>query len=212
MLWPTSTNRSRPACPPPRQYRRPCQRSNSLRFWPARTGRARGRSNATARRFGRRCSSCAFHWLELPASECANTTGRSSSPAPSEMPVGPSEPAIACTRIPEPASGPGGCPTHASRCNGDMLARPGRPQLENRSIHGTALDMGARQIADAHQKLAHDLTAGEAERLLEELDPLLLRAWMMRGQPAGERPVRLPELQDPSWHWQWRHPPSAGCG
>ena len=78
-----------------------------------------------------------------------------------------------------------------------MLARPGRPPLQNRSMHGTALNMGAGQVPDAREKLVHDLTAGKTERLLEELHPFLLRARMMGGEPAGERAMALPELQDP---------------
>src|SRR4051812_20790230 len=58
--------------------------------------------------------------------------------------------------------------------------------------------MSAGQIADAHQKLAHDLPPGEAEGLLEELDPFLFGARVMRAEPAAERSIGAPKHQDPA--------------
>ncbi len=58
--------------------------------------------------------------------------------------------------------------------------------------------MRTGQIADAHQKLAHDLPSGKPKRLLEELHPLLLAAGMVRGKPAGERSVGAAEHHDPA--------------
>lgn len=56
--------------------------------------------------------------------------------------------------------------------------------------------MSSRQISDAHQKLAYNFTAGKAKRFTKELDPLLLRLRMVGCQPAIERSVRGPQLQD----------------
>jgi hypothetical protein len=48
-----------------------------------------------------------------------------------------------------------------------------------------------RQPAGAHQELAHDLAAGEAEGLLEELHPLVLGQRVVRREPAVEAAVAL---------------------
>jgi hypothetical protein len=56
--------------------------------------------------------------------------------------------------------------------------------------------VGAGQIADAHQELAHDLATGEAKGSAEERHPLALRARVVRFQPAGERAVRRTQLED----------------
>ncbi len=74
--------------------------------------------------------------------------------------------------------------------------RPGRPLPQDPPMHRAALRVRPGQIPDAHQELAHDLAAGEAEGALEELHPLLLRSRMVGGEPAGERPVALPQLED----------------
>src|SRR5271168_4606931 len=50
--------------------------------------------------------------------------------------------------------------------------------------------MGAREIAEAHQKLADDLAAGEHESLAEQLDPFFLRARVIFIEPGGERAMR----------------------
>jgi len=56
--------------------------------------------------------------------------------------------------------------------------------------------MSSRQISDAHQKFAYDFTAGKPKRFAKELDPLLLRLRMVGRQPAIERSVCGPQLQD----------------
>lgn len=57
--------------------------------------------------------------------------------------------------------------------------------------------MGAGQVADAHEELAHDLTAGEPEVLLEQLHPFLFRQRMMDLEPGVKAAVGLPQLEDP---------------
>ena len=47
-------------------------------------------------------------------------------------------------------------------------------------------DMGARQIAEAHQEFTDDLPAREGEALAEELDPFLLGQGVVLVQPSGE--------------------------
>ncbi len=58
------------------------------------------------------------------------------------------------------------------------------------------LGMRAGQVAQAHQELAGDLAAGEAERLLEQLHPVGLAARVMRVQPRGEAAMAGPQLLD----------------
>jgi hypothetical protein len=47
-------------------------------------------------------------------------------------------------------------------------------------------EMCALEIADAHQKLAHDLAPGETKRSFEELYPFLSGSGVMCREPAGE--------------------------
>ena len=56
-----------------------------------------------------------------------------------------------------------------------------------------SLARGRRAVADAHQKFTDDPAAGKAKRPAKELRPLLRRARMVRREPKGERPVRLPQ-------------------
>ena len=44
----------------------------------------------------------------------------------------------------------------------------------NLPIDRTRFRMRARQVADAHEELTHDLSAGEPEVLLEQLHPFRL--------------------------------------
>jgi hypothetical protein len=54
--------------------------------------------------------------------------------------------------------------------------------------------MGAGQIAEAHQELAHDLPAGEAECLLDQLDPIVLVDGMMVIEPGRKGAVFRADL------------------
>ena len=54
--------------------------------------------------------------------------------------------------------------------------------------------MGARQIAEAQEKLTDDLPTGEPEGLLEELDPVRLLERVVRVEPAGEGAMGLADL------------------
>src|SRR5208282_6275864 len=56
---------------------------------------------------------------------------------------------------------------HSSRSPRDAPRR----LAPDAAMDGTARHMRAGQIAQAHQELAHDLAAGEAEGFLEEIDP-----------------------------------------
>src|SRR5215469_2119038 len=71
---------------------------------------------------------------------------------------------------------------------------PGRPEPGDLLRHRAALRMGTAQIAEAEQKLADDLAAGESEGLLEELDPFGLLERMVRVEPASERAMGLADL------------------
>src|SRR5215472_16784243 len=66
---------------------------------------------------------------------------------------------------------------------------PCRLETQHALVDWTVRDVRAWQIAEAHQKLADDLAAGEAERLLEQLDPRRLGARMVRVEPMRERAV-----------------------
>src|SRR5687768_9054191 len=57
---------------------------------------------------------------------------------------------------------------------------------DNALVHRTARHVGTRQVADAHEELAHDLASGEAKGLFEKLHPLLLAPRMMRRQPGSK--------------------------
>ena len=46
--------------------------------------------------------------------------------------------------------------------------------------------VGARQVADAHEKFVDDLAAGEAECFFEELYPFFLCFWVVELQPFFE--------------------------
>src|SRR5688500_9636663 len=81
-------------------------------------------------------------------------------------------------------------PAHA------LLVRPGRAALLNLRVHRAARYVRTRQVADAHEKLAHDLATGKTKRSLEELDPLILGTGMVRGKPTSERPMRISKLHD----------------
>ena len=68
-------------------------------------------------------------------------------------------------------------------------------------IAGAVRAMRARQVAQTHQKLSHDLPADEAEVALEELHPLGLGAraavqFNMRVQPSGKPAVRGTQALD----------------
>lgn len=56
--------------------------------------------------------------------------------------------------------------------------------------------MRTRKIAEAHQELADDQPAGEAEGLPEEAGPLLGRARVVCRKPAGERAMRMAQFLD----------------
>src|SRR5262249_61129863 len=73
---------------------------------------------------------------------------------------------------------------------------PGRIESGDTGEHRAAGSMRARQIADAHQELAHDLAAGEAEGVLEQLDPARLVARVMGREPAGEAAEFAPQGLD----------------
>src|SRR5579885_2722510 len=77
-------------------------------------------------------------------------------------------------------------------------ALPGRIQGQYFGINRTARYVRAAEITEAHQELAHDLAAREAEGLLEELHPLRLRERMMPIEPGGEGAVLVPELLEPA--------------
>ena len=79
----------------------------------------------------------------------------------------------------------------------------GRPRPRRREFEDPSEDRAIRlvrpgQIADTHQEFPDDLPTGEAKCSAKELRPCLRRAWVMRVQPAGERPVRLPQRQESS--------------
>src|SRR5690606_17653851 len=73
---------------------------------------------------------------------------------------------------------------------------PGGACRHNLLIHRTVRLVRAGEVAGAHEELAYDLAAHEAERLPEQLDPIVLRTWMMRIQPRGEGAVALTQLED----------------
>ncbi len=73
---------------------------------------------------------------------------------------------------------------------------PGWSEAQDPRLHRAIALVRARQIADAHQELADDLAAGEAERVAEELDPLLLRQRMVRIEPGGKRAVALAQREE----------------
>jgi len=56
--------------------------------------------------------------------------------------------------------------------------------------------MRSWQIPEAHQELARDLSAREAEGVLEQLDPFRLRSRMVRVQPRSERAEVIAKLED----------------
>src|SRR5580765_2910045 len=86
---------------------------------------------------------------------------------------------------------------NASRTAGSaVLQRPPRPERENLPIDGAPRRVRAGKVPDAHQESPHDLAAGEAERALEELHPLGLRARVVRVEPPGEGAVRGAQLED----------------
>src|SRR4051812_30592618 len=60
---------------------------------------------------------------------------------------------------------------------------PARLLLQDLGVDGTPLLVRAGQIAGAHQERRRDLAAGEDERFLEQLHPLVFRARMMRIEP-----------------------------
>src|SRR5690349_4722294 len=66
----------------------------------------------------------------------------------------------------------------------------------NFPVNGAGGVMRAGQVADAHQELAHDLAAGEPEGVPKQLDPFGLGQRMMRLEPARERAVRAPQLEN----------------
>src|SRR5690349_10592296 len=73
------------------------------------------------------------------------------------------------------------------------LSCPRRPAGEHPVIHRAIRPMRPGEVPQAHQELADDLPTGEAEGLLEELDPLRLGQRMVRVEPLGEGAVRFTE-------------------
>ena len=78
-----------------------------------------------------------------------------------------------------------------------MKARALPPVTKAARVRGPSKGRAIRlvrpgQVTDARQEFADDLPSGEAKRSAKELRPRLRRAWVMRVQPAGKRPVRLP--------------------
>src|SRR5918995_6236694 len=75
---------------------------------------------------------------------------------------------------------------------------PGWMMTQNALVHRAAGYVGTRQVADAHEELAHDLTSGEAKGLLEELHPVLLAPRMMCRQPGSKGTMGCSQFENAS--------------
>src|ERR1700681_171346 len=88
-------------------------------------------------------------------------------------------------------------PCHSFFCSVSISYDPGWMQCENLGIDRTRGDMSARQIAEAHEKLADDLAAREDEGAAEQLDPLRYGQGVMRVEPGGEGTMRPAQIDQP---------------
>src|SRR5258708_22232328 len=58
--------------------------------------------------------------------------------------------------------------------------------------------MRDRQVAEAHEELADDLTAREGEGPAEQLDPLVLAQRVVFIEPGGEGAMRPTQIDEPA--------------
>src|SRR3984893_1910359 len=112
-----------------------------------------------------------------------NIGGRKSDAAPSKPPLITDYPATFLTK-PFLSSNPYGCPC------------PRRRVFEDAGEDGAIRLMRSGQIAEAHQELIDDLSAGKTEGLAKKPRPLVRRSRVVRVEPTGERSMRLPQRLD----------------
>ena len=68
---------------------------------------------------------------------------------------------------------------------------PGRIFFGNIFKYRTIFLMGSLEVANAYQKIANNLTAGEFKSFLEKLAPLIFGERMMCCQPLGKADMRF---------------------